>query len=234
MIRNTIEKIRRKENRIYALLHDSYKKLHNFDFSLPKPLLALLFAERAFRWEIWYWMKNKLYYEQLLRYACAQVGKNIKLDGDMPLIAGNGFILLGDNVTIGNRCAFIVIPNLFDKPKLIIGSNTNINYQTEISVEYRVEIGNHCQIAGQTKIFDNNSHSIHYGNDRKMTKDDVAPVKIEDHVWVGMRSIILKGVTIGKGSVVAAGAIVTTDVPPMTVVAGNPAKVIKEIPEIIK
>ncbi len=57
----------------------------------------------------------------------------------------------------------------------------------------------------------------------------MAPVRIEDKVWIGFNAIVLKGVTVGTGSVVAAGAIVTRDVPPWTVVAGAPARVVKEL-----
>ncbi|HDZ43777.1 hypothetical protein LCGC14_0239280 [marine sediment metagenome] len=57
---------------------------------------------------------------------------------------------------------------------------------------------------------------------------DKRPVRIEDHVWIGGRAVILPGVTIGEGAVVAAGAVVTKDVPPSAVVAGNPAAVIKQ------
>jgi acetyltransferase-like isoleucine patch superfamily enzyme len=56
------------------------------------------------------------------------------------------------------------------------------------------------------------------------------PVKINDRVWIGFNSIILKGVTIGEGGIVGAGSVVTKDVPPYTIVAGNPARVIREIP----
>ena len=56
-----------------------------------------------------------------------------------------------------------------------------------------------------------------------------APIVIEDRAWIGFNAIILKGVTIGEGSVVAAGAVVTKDVEPYTVVAGNPARVVKRL-----
>jgi acetyltransferase-like isoleucine patch superfamily enzyme len=59
----------------------------------------------------------------------------------------------------------------------------------------------------------------------------MASIKIQDKVWLGMNVTVLKGVTIGEGSVVAAGSIVTKDVPPWTLVAGNPARVIKELPQ---
>lgn len=229
MIRSTIEKIRHRENRVYAFLHDFYKRVQQAEFDYPEFLKAFLATERTLRGEIWYWMKNKLYYEQLFRHACAQVGRGVRLDGDMPLIVGNGRIVIGDGARIGNRCTFVVAPNLFDMPELVIGAHTIINFCTEISVECRVQIGSRCQIAGETRIYDNNSHSIDFRNGRKMTLNDVAPVCICDDVWIGMRAMILKGVSIGKGAVVAAGAIVTKDVPAMTVVAGNPARVVKEI-----
>jgi galactoside O-acetyltransferase len=55
------------------------------------------------------------------------------------------------------------------------------------------------------------------------------PVKIEDKVWIGFNSIILKGVTVGEGAIVGAGSVVTKDVPPYTIVAGNPARIIREL-----
>ncbi len=224
-----IDKIRGKDNAFYAFLHDLYKYLISKDIKLPRVVVALLSKERRLRRMGWFWFKNKFYCEPLLRYRCTAVGKNLRMESDIPLIIGSGEIIIGDNVNIGNRQAWIVTPNLFERPKLHIGDHTSINYATEISVEQSVEIGKYCQIAGETKIFDNNSHSIHWENDRRMNRNDVAPVKIEDHVWIGMRSIILKGVTIGRGAVVAAGSVVTKDVPAMTVVGGNPAKVLKKI-----
>ncbi|MBQ0004011.1 MAG: hypothetical protein KBT21_10810 [Treponema sp.] len=67
------------------------------------------------------------------------------------------------------------------------------------------------------------------GFPKEINSLDPKPIKIEDDVWIGCNSIILRGITIGKASIVAAGSVVTKDVPPYTIVAGNPAKVIKKI-----
>ena len=102
----------------------------------------------------------------------------------------------------------------------------------------KVEIGAGVLIAWGCSIVDHNSHSIEWKlreNDTKLWIQGlkewdhvkVAPVKICDHAWIGFNSIILKGVTIGNGAVVAAGSVVTKDVAPYTVVGGNPAKVIR-------
>lgn len=223
-----IEKIRRKDNLFYTLLYDMYFLLRDFKLPVPNILGSFFWHERMLRHGVWHWLKNKFYYEPMLRYRCAVTGKNVRCDGDVPLILGNGKIFIGNNVFVGNQGAWILVPNLFETPTLIIGDNSSINYRTVISVEQRVEIGNNCQIAEETKIFDNNSHAVDW-RDRRMTPKDTAPIIIEDNVWIGMNSIILKGVRIGQGSVVAAGAVVTKDVPAQVIVGGNPAKIIKKI-----
>lgn len=210
------------------MLYMGYKRMKGFNAPFLRPFYGMLYYERTFRHEAWDWFINKWYYEPLLRFRCHSVGKNLKTGGDFPLIEGSGRIILGDNVRIGPQGAWFLVRNLYECPELSIGDNTAINYRTVISVEQRVTIGSNCLIAEETKIFDNNSHGLHYEH-RALTRTDVAPITIEDHVWVGMNSIILKGVTIGRGAVIAAGSVVTKDVPPMTVVAGNPATVIKEI-----
>jgi acetyltransferase-like isoleucine patch superfamily enzyme len=225
-----IDKIRHRENWFYRFLYDRYKGIIRSEINYPKSIGSLLYSERQLRHRFLRILLNKFYYEPMLRSRCTAVGKKVRTDGDIPLIVGSGRIIIGDNVHIGNHGAWIVAPNIFDNPELIIGSHCSINYWTVISVEQRVEIGDHCAIAGKTMIFDNSSHGIHFENGRQMTRDDVAPVKIEDHVWIGTGSLILKGVTIGKGAVVGAASVVTKDIPPRTIVAGNPARIVKEIP----
>jgi len=223
-----IDKVRKRETPLYAFFYNLYKDTHNISLSIPKPIAGFLYSERLLRHNLWLCLKNKFYYEPLLKARCTYIGRNVKCDGDIPLIVGGGKVIIGDNVLIGNKEAWFVAPNIYEEPVLRIGDNTTINCGTYISVESMVTIGNNCIIAEQTKIFDNNSHGIDYRH-RKMTKKDISPVIIEDDVWIGMNSIILKGVTLGRGSVVAAGSVVTKNVPPMNLVAGNPARIIKKI-----
>ena len=117
-----------------------------------------------------------------------------------------------------------------------VGEGSNIWAQTD------VEIGNYVLIAHLVDVHDSDSHSMkaevrrwdpvnlfekHVSNDWNEVKS--APVRIEDDVWIGFKASVLKGVTIGQGAVVAAGTMVTKDVPPYTLVAGNPAKIIREL-----
>lgn len=84
----------------------------------------------------------------------------------------------------------------------------------------KVEIGNSCKIAWDVIIMDSDLHPI----EGKVLENK--PVIIEDHVWIGCRAIILKGVRIGKGAIIAAGSVVTKDIPAYTIAVGVPARVI--------
>ncbi len=106
--------------------------------------------------------------------------------------------------------------------KLILGSGYS-NYDVEIACAKEIIIGDEVAIAKGVIIRDYDAHVIN-GNQDEMAK----PIKIGNHVWIGTRAIILKGVTIGDGAIVAAGAVVTSDIPPRTVCAGVPARIIKE------
>ena len=104
--------------------------------------------------------------------------------------------------------------------KLTLGSGF-ANRHSWISCGCEITIGDQVFIADQVIIRDWDGHSI-------LGRPDRAPISIGNRVWIGMRAVILKGVTIGDGAVVAAGAVVTRDVPAGAVVAGNPARVVKE------
>lgn len=105
---------------------------------------------------------------------------------------------------------------------LIIGKNTNIGDRSEIHVSSSVIIGRECAISWDVCIMDTDYHKF----DKNIKESK--PVKIGNNVWIGCKSTILKGVTIGDGAVIAAGSVVTKDVPANSCVGGNPAKIIKE------
>ena len=124
--------------------------------------------------------------------------------------------------------------NVFPKGTLRIGDNVGIS-GTTISVSEAVTIGNNVLIGSGCLITDNDAHPMDAEKRRDIYNNkDVAtrPVVIDDDAFIGARSIILKGVNIGQGAVVGAGSVVTKDVPPHTIVAGNPAKIVKAISDL--
>lgn len=113
---------------------------------------------------------------------------------------------------------------------VFIGRYFYANYNLTILDHMPVTIGNNVLI-GPNVVISSASHNIDYRIRNKDNRMDIAgaPVVIEDNVWIGANVAVMPGVTIGKHSVVAAGSVVTTDVPPDSVVAGVPAKVMKTL-----
>lgn len=148
-----------------------------------------------------------------------------------------------ENVVIESHCVFSGIILALCGGKVTIGNNTYIGTNTYIMAKERVAIGNYCIIANDVIICDNNNHPIEPERRMEMSLCDdflsdekwswkyanSAPIIIEDNTWIGRHAMIMKGVTIGKGSIVGAGAVVTHDVPPYSVAAGNPATVVKRL-----
>jgi acetyltransferase-like isoleucine patch superfamily enzyme len=126
-----------------------------------------------------------------------------------------------------------------DNAQISIGDRTFIG-ATNIVCAEKIEIGSDVLIAWGCTLVDHDSHSVNWDSrkndvcawrrgEKDWTEVNIKPIKIFDKVWIGFNSIILKGLTIGEGAVVAAGSVVTKDVPPYTIVAGNPAKIIRQI-----
>ena len=154
---------------------------------------------------------------------CQKVGNMVSIN-KKPLIKNKGHVELGDQVRIWSNINKAKI--FVDKgATLKIGTNSRVN-GSHLSVSNRVEIGDNVRIAPYNIIIDSDFHKVddHFSNEG-MNK----PIIIEDDVWITMNCMIMKGVHIGKGAVIASGAVVTRDVPAYTVVGGVPAKVIREI-----
>lgn len=130
---------------------------------------------------------------------------------------------------------------IFDKEgaSVVIGNRVFMNGLLVSACN--IQLGDDILMAWGVTVVDHNSHSLSFSKRSRDVVDwqsgikdwtnvKMSPVKISDKVWIGFNAILLKGIVVGEGAVVAAGAVVTKDVPPWTVVAGNPACVVKEIP----
>lgn len=115
--------------------------------------------------------------------------------------------------------------------KIIIGENVGISNSTILAWE-KIEIGNNVMIGGGVKIWDTNFHSLDpIIRTNGIIDNDVktAPIKIDDYAFIGAGSIILKGVHIGRNSIIAAGSVVVKSIPENVIAGGNPCKIIKNI-----
>ena len=113
--------------------------------------------------------------------------------------------------------------------KLRIQRDAIVAQDVMINLDADVDIGQNVSIGPRVVIY-TGSHPIGPGSRRMMGKVLAKPVKIEDGSWIGLGAMILPGVTVGRGSIVAAGSVVAEDVPPNAYVAGNPAQVVRQLP----
>jgi acetyltransferase-like isoleucine patch superfamily enzyme len=149
-------------------------------------------------------------------YVCS-VGKTIVRNR-------GGRILVGNRTCLWPNVKLAAIANeKCNLPLIKIGKYSSLGDRTQIHCGESVNIGDYVLIAWDVNIIEFDYHAS--GGKSPVPR----PILIEDEVWVCPRSIILKGVTIGKGAIVATGSVVTKDVPAFTLVAGNPARPIRTV-----
>ena len=222
----------RRDRGLLRYVRPVWHALLRFRLPVFRPLYQTIWTFGPVADRVWTLVAKILYREPMLRTRCAAVGRGVYLEGALPQLFGNGRISIGENVRIGSRNTWLVGCKVSDGAELVIGDRVHVNYQTTISVAKRVHIGDDTLIAGNVQIYDNISHPL--SPERRLrhdafTLEESSPVVIGKNCWIGNQAIIMRGVTIGDNSIVAAGAIVTKSVPPNVLVAGNPARVIKSI-----
>ncbi len=116
-------------------------------------------------------------------------------------------------------------------PRINIGHHVLIMPGVMLNAALGIEVGDDCMLASHVTITDSDWHA-HY--DRTREPDTNAPVVLGRNVWIGLRAIVCKGVTIGDNSIVGAGSVVTRDVPANVIAAGNPARVVTELDPALK
>lgn len=161
--------------------------------------------------------------------------ENVKFRGRIYFF-GNGKLKIGANTVInsgvvanpvgGNKTTFYII----NGAKVVIGENCGISNST-ICAAKGITIGNRSIIGGNCCLYDTDFHSIDYRE--RQNKPDIgiktAPICIGEDVFIGANSMLLKGITIGDRSIVAAGSVVTKDIPADQLWGGNPAKKIRDL-----
>jgi acetyltransferase-like isoleucine patch superfamily enzyme len=165
------------------------------------------------------------------RGARLEVGGRLRM-GDVPTYLGyvargmavvlelqrNATLVFEGDATLGDGTKILVGPGA----EVRIGPGTFFDGDSRVMCVTTLAIGADCAIAWDVLIMDADFHRI----DGRASGD--APITIGDHVWIGASAKVLKGVTVGDGAVIAAGAIVTRDVPPRALVAGSPVRVVRE------
>jgi acetyltransferase-like isoleucine patch superfamily enzyme len=179
-------------------------------------------------------LMNRVAHHQIKRRAEVQVAASAKVNFRGICKRPPSRLVIGEGTIFGGAIASDRAGSC-----VIIGSHTFVGNSSIVTAE-RVEIGDDVLISWGCTIVDHDSHALEwagrqsdvrdfYRGEKNWTAVNVRPVKICNKVWMGFNVIVLKGVTIGEGAVVAAGSVVTRDVPAFALVAGNPARVIRSV-----
>lgn len=199
-------------------------------------LKRVYYDRRIISINLWYWMRYKgrvLAYPKskicIYRHGKLNVFENARfylgllVRGQVAsstgvLIHSNGILNVKYQFRLQTNCRITVLG------EFTVG-NCEVGQGGVIHCGNRIDIGNGVLIAACVMILDEDAHYISYDGCNNKNKK---PIRIEDNVWIGVSCVIHKGVTIGEGSVIAAGSVVTKDIPPHCLAAGVPAKVIRE------
>jgi acetyltransferase-like isoleucine patch superfamily enzyme len=224
MVDALILKIRRRESPFYCTLYDLAKRVRKFEVPVIRPLYRLLEWERLLRRGLWHSFIRVFYHTPIFKLRCDTVGSGLYLIGGIPLVLGHLRLILGDDVSIHGKSTLIGA-KVFENPTLTVGSNSCLGYQLIVDVGCDVTIGKNVFIGDRVSILSYDGHPVkpeerHLPASRASSK----PIVIGDNVWISGNCVILKGVTIGEGSVIANGSVVIAKVPPNSLAFGNPAR----------
>jgi len=161
---------------------------------------------------------------------CESYGERIEIDR-LPYIQGSPRIQLGSDIRFSGQVG--IQGNARRSPLLRLGNGIFIGHGTTFIIADRIEIGNFVSIGGGSYITDTDGHA-NYNPNRPIwevpaTDSEISPVVIEDNVQISRDVTILRGVRIGARAIIGAGSVVRSDIPPDSVVAGNPARVVKRM-----
>lgn len=148
---------------------------------------------------------------------------SVRADGRLPLITH------GPGITIGARSGFTgrQLPaqlGTSSTGRLVLGRCCFVNQGATVWAQESVVLGDHVMLGDHAAVYDTDFHEVEPGAGVR-----VAPVVVEDDVWLGRMAAVLPGVRVGRGAVVASGAVVTTDVAPFTLVGGVPARPLRDL-----
>lgn len=218
-----------------ALFHQ-LKAIRTFEVPYPRFLLVSFYTIYTSSQSFLSGLMRIFWWTPLFKGRLESFGKNLYLYGTLPFISGPIQIHMGDNCRISGQTTFTGRSYAKQAPKLSIGNNVDIGWTTTIAVGQQVIIGNNVRIAGRSILAGYPGHPID-PKDRAAglpdTNAQIGDIILEDDVWLATNVSIIGGVRIGRGTIVATGSVVTKNFPPMVLVGGVPAHIIRYLDQDI-
>jgi acetyltransferase-like isoleucine patch superfamily enzyme len=233
LVNKLILSVKRADSPASKAAHDIYRWLERWqmpDNDLVRAFYKTLYYAHDVYEEAREMATGKLLFEPMVRSRLYSVGPNTRFHA-LPYIRGHARITIGDHCTFNY---FKVDSGRFvDQPELTIGDHCYFATDIFFNVNQRVTIGHHVGMSTHCVVADSPNHPADLERRVRgelMSPEEIAPITIGDYVWVGRNSQIQKGVTIGRGAVIAGGSVVVSDVPEGALAMGVPARFVKQPP----
>lgn len=228
-------KVRRAESPFYAFLYRTAKWILVARLPIPglfKPLFRVAYHVHFATRGLVMRSVSFFYREPLFRCRCEEAGKNMMVTL-LPDVDSNVQLYFGDNVSMHGKLK-IMGSKSFRNPRLIVGDRVHIGHLVSFTVNKEIVIEDDVLIASDCYFADTDAHPTEASlrsSGQGPSEDKILPVRICRNAWIGHGCHILKGVTVGEGSIIAAGSVVVKEVPPYAIFAGNPGRIIGTLRE---
>jgi acetyltransferase-like isoleucine patch superfamily enzyme len=229
--------VKRREHPVARLLNDAWRVSRTFEIPAVPAFHGGLYRLHLVTTGALSTLMRVLYWTPLFKSRLTGPAARLYLYGGMPLLLGPLRLSLGANCRVSGQTTLSGRSSTAGTPELRVGSNVDIGWQTTIAVGRRVELGDNVRIAGRAFLAGYPGHPLD-PVDRAAglpeTEDQVGDIVLEDDVWLATGVSVMAGVRIGRGTVVAAGSVVTRDLPAGVLAGGVPATVIRPLSESTK
>ncbi|MFT5879363.1 MAG: acetyltransferase-like isoleucine patch superfamily enzyme [Moritella sp.] len=231
-LNQTKQWLKTSQHPLPRVLFRSAKTLLQVELPAPKFMLSTLYTIYCLLRALFTMLTRILCWTPLFKGRLESVGRNLYLYGGLPYVSGPIRIQLGDNCRFSGHTTLSGRSASRSAPLLLIGNNVDIGWMTTIAVGSRVEIGENVRIAGRALLAGYPGHPLD-AKARAMglpdTDGQIGDIILEKDVWLATGVSVIGGVRIGQGTIVAAGSIVTHDLPPRVLAGGVPARVIRPL-----
>lgn len=206
--------------------------VRRFEIPAPKWLFGVLYRLHVAVASTWAELLRVFYFTPLFKSRLANQPRGLYLYSGMPLVMGALRIEMGDGSRVSGITTFSGRSSAAETPHLRIGSNVDVGWQCSIAVGSRVVLEDNVRLAGRCMLAGYPGHPLEArarAAGLPETDDQVGEIVLEENVWLATDVKVMAGVRIGRNTVVAAGSVVTRDLPPNVLAAGVPAKIIREL-----
>lgn len=210
------------------------KCIRSFEIPAPNAVFGPIYFGYRFLTNAMSNFMRVFFWTPLFKSQLSDYGKRLYLYGGLPYISGSIEIKIGNDCRISGKTTMSGRSTSRTKPTLILGNNIDIGWQTTIAVGYKIVIEDNVRIAGQCFLAGYPGHPLE-AKARALGKPEediqVGDIILEKDVWLATGVKVMPGVRIGNGTIVAAGSVVTRDLPSGVIAAGCPAKIVKKLPQ---